>query len=286
MNKTNTEATGAFPKINVIFRSCDVVTAVHHAPRPFNLDKLTLIKICFKSLYDALQGYNYHIVVLGDKISDNLRNFFQQHNVELIEGSFGNDASIRETVKIAQRFPDDEWVYFCEDDYLHTPDAIKKINTLLQERESIVPASIKFKRRLRKREITLLSVPRFINKPDIVVFPADYPDRYEQAYSARDFIFHTSDSHWRQISDVTFTFIMRAGTVKQKAALLNKASHRANDRLLSKKLFGKSFFTINNILGLSPMPGVATHMHTQTMSPLADWETIVQKYLNELGIHA
>lgn len=275
--------TNQLPKINVIFRSCDVVTAVHHAPRPFNLDKLTLIKVCFKSLYESLQGYNYHIVVLGDKISDDLRNFFTSYGVELIEGSFGNDNSIRETIKIAERFPDDEWVYFCEDDYLHTPDAFQKINTLITEVKNIVPATIKFKRRLRKREITVLSLPRFFKTPNVVIYPADYPDRYNGAYAARDFIFHTSDSHWRQISDVTFTFLMRADVVKQKKYLLMKSAHRANDRLLSKRLFGKSFFVLNNILGLSPLPSLATHMHTHTMSPLVDWKAIVDKHLKELG---
>jgi hypothetical protein len=28
-------------------------------------------------------------------------------------------------------------------------------------------------------------------------------------------------------------------------------------------------------MGLSPMPGLATHMHRDTMSPLFDWETLV-----------
>lgn len=270
------------PKINVVFRSCDAVTAVHHAPRPFDLDKKTLIKVCFKSLHNALQGYNYHIVVLGDNLSPEMKAFFLTFDVELIEGVFGNDNSIRETVKIAQRFNDEEWVYFCEDDYLHTPDAIEKIVTLIKEKDTILPATIKFRRRLRKREITLLSIPRFFSKPNIVISPTDYPDRYSLEYAARDFIFHTSNSHWRQIYNTTFTFLMQAKDVKRKKNILLNAAHRANDMYLSKKLYGKSFFA-DKLLCVSPLPGLATHMHTQTMTPLINWEQLVNDLKTELS---
>ncbi len=274
---------GASPKINVIFRSCDLVNAVHNAPRPFDLDKKTLIKVCFKSLYNALQGFNYHIVVLGDKLSPEMKAFFLGFDIEFIEGVFGNDNSIRETIKIAQRFNDDEWVYFCEDDYLHTPDAIQKITTLIEEKETIVPSTIKMKQLLRKRRITLLSIPRFFSQPNIVIFPTDYPDRYMQEYSSRDFIFHTTNSHWRQVYDTTFTFLMQAKDVKKKKRILQKSANRANDRYLSNKLYGKSLF-FNKLLCLSPMPSVATHMHIQTMSPLRDWEEIVNELKAEISL--
>ncbi|NDI98965.1 hypothetical protein GWA97_07750 [Flavobacterium sp. LaA7.5] len=273
---------GASPKINVIFRSCDLVNAVHNAPRPFNLDKKTLIKICFKSLYNALQGFNYHIVVLGDNLSPEMKSFFSGFDIEFIEGVFGNDNSIRETIKIAERFNDDEWVYFCEDDYLHTKDAMQKIITLITEKETILPGNIKIKQLLRKRQITLLSIPRFFKKPNLVVFPADYPDRYMQEFSKRDFIFHTTNSHWRQVYDTTFTFLMQVKEVKNKRQILWKSANKANDRYLSSNLYGKSFF-FNKLLCLSPLPSVATHMHEQTMSPLQDWEGIVNELKVEIS---
>jgi hypothetical protein len=136
------------PKINIIFRTCDAVNAVHKAPRPFDLDKKTLIKICFKSLHNALQSYNYNIVILGDNLSEEMKDFFKTFDIKLIEGVFGNDNSIRETIKIATQFPDNEWVYFCEDDYLHTPDSFEKIITLINEKEKIEPSNIKWKQLL------------------------------------------------------------------------------------------------------------------------------------------
>ncbi|MFM7775254.1 MAG: hypothetical protein ACKO9V_10545, partial [Candidatus Kapaibacterium sp.] len=48
----------------------------------------------------------------------------------------------------------------------------------------------------------------------------------------------------------------------------------ANDRMLSRGLYGRLTF-FGKALGVSPMPGLATHMHRDTMSPLTDWESIV-----------
>ncbi|NMH28387.1 hypothetical protein [Flavobacterium silvaticum] len=271
----------SLPKINVIYRSCDAVNAVHNAPRPFGLDKKTLIKVCFKSLHDSLQGFNYSITVLGDNLSAEMKEFFLKFDVELIEGVFGNDASIRETIKIAERFNDQEWVYFCEDDYLHKPETFEQIVNLIQVKDSIIPARIQFKQLLRKRELTLFSMNRYFTKPNLVIHPCDYPDRYHQKYAAKNFIFHTQKGHWRQISDMTFTFLIEVHEVKKHKKTLIKASHRANDRYLSKTLFGKSVF-INTLLGVSPMPSLSTHMHIETMSPLVNWEQLVNQLLIEI----
>ena len=268
-------------RINIIFRSCDVVNAVHNAPRPFGLDKKTLIKLCFKSLYDSAKGFNCKIIILGDKLSKEMTAFFEEYNVDIIHGVFGNDNSIRESIKITQQFHDDEWVYFCEDDYLHQTDAFEKIVTLINQKEEIFPANIKWKQLLRKREITLLSIPRFFSKPNIVIFPCDYPDRYNLKYRAKDFIFHTTNSHWRQVSDTTFTFLMQVKDVKKNQAILMQSANRANDRYLSKKLFGKTFF-YRKFLCVSPIPSLTSHMHVETMSPLMNCEQIVQDLLKEI----
>lgn len=268
-------------KINIIFRACDVVNAVHNAPRPFGLDKKTLIKVCFKSLYDSAKDFNCRITILGDKLSKEMTAFFEEYNVDIIHGIFGNDNSIRESIKIAQQFHDDEWVYFCEDDYLHQRDTFEKIIALINQKEVIIPGNIRWKQLLRKREITLFSIPRFFNKPNIIIHPCDYPDRYDFQYQAKNFIFHTTNSHWRQVSDTTFTFLMQVKDVKKKQAILMRSANRANDRYLSRKLFGKSFF-YRKLLCVSPMPSLTSHMHVETMSPLMDCQFLVEKLMKEI----
>jgi hypothetical protein len=268
-------------RINIIFRSCDLVNAVHNAPRPFNLDKKTLIKVCFKSLFNALQGFSYRIIVLGDNLSDEMKCFFLGFDLELIEGVFGNDESIRQTIQIATQFNDDEWVYFCEDDYLHTKDAFEKIVSLIEGKDAISPGEVQFKQLLRKRELTLFSFKRYFSKPNLVIFPCDYPDRYNLKYAAKNFIFHTSNSHWRQISDTTFTFLMQVKDVKKKKKFLLKSANKANDRYLSKALYGKSFF-YSKLLCVSPLPSLSSHMHIETMSPLMDCKKLVEELITEI----
>lgn len=268
-------------KINIIYRSCDIINAVHNSPRPFGLDKRTLIKICFKSLYNAIENYDYSIYVIGDNLSDEMKNYFKLFNVNLIEGIFGNDESIRQTIKLAQKFDDNEWVYFCEDDYLHLPNTFKLILDLIENKDNIVPGKIRFKQLLRKREITLFSIKRFFNKPNIIIFPSDYPDRYQKKYRSKNFIFATEFSHWRQISDTTFTFLMQVKDIKEKSKILLKSANKANDRYLSKKLYGKSFF-FNKLNCVSPIPSLSTHMHVETMSPIINWKNLVDSLLIEI----
>ena len=126
------------PIIHVIFRACDVVNAVNANPRPFDLDKTTLVKLSFQSLWDSLQHIPHTIHVIGDKLSPDLQSFFKEKNVNLIEGDFGNDESIRQTLLLGARFPAEDWVYFCEDDYVHVPHAMTFIHNFLQNPASFM----------------------------------------------------------------------------------------------------------------------------------------------------
>jgi hypothetical protein len=252
------------PVINVIFRACDVVNAVNKQPRPFDLDKFSLIKLCFKSLYHSIQDVTHTITVLGDKLSPDMMAFFSGYNVQLSNGSYGNDASIRATVEKALLFDDDEWVYFCEDDYLHRPETFRFIAGLLINKENIRP---------RKRKWGLFSSSIYFSHPGLVVFPSDYPDRYELKDRDQHFIFHTEDCHWRQVANTTFTFLMQVKDIKKYKKILLKASVGANDGYLSKKLFGKNNF-IGRSLCVSPIPSLTAHMHINTLPPLIDWRAV------------
>ena len=255
------------PIIHVIYRACDIVNAVNANPRPFNLDKTTLVKLSFQSLYESLQGIPHTIHVIGDSLSPELQSFFASRHCKLIQGKYGNDESIRQTIKLANQFPEDDWIYFCEDDYVHVPHAMRYIHNFLQDPYQTMDHT--------KRVYTWSS---FINlkKKDIIIHPTDYPDRYSGKYRRFSFIFHSNDCHWRQITDTTFTFLLKGSTLKRHNNLLLRSAHGANDRLLSKHLYGRFTF-FNKVLALSPMPGLATHMHRDTMSPLVDWESVISE---------
>ena len=217
------------PFFYIIFRACDKVNAVNKQPRPFDLDKSTLIKICFKSLFNSVKNFPHVIHVLGDKLSDEMMNFFSGYNVELSNGDYGNDESIRQAINKAVNQKDNTWVYFCEDDYLHQPHAFEFINTLILEEENI---------KLPSKRLNF-----FLNKkPNLAIFPCDYPDRYQQNLLQQHFVFITKNCHWRQIANTTFTFLMQAKHVKKYQQVLLKSSVKANDGYLSKKLFAQKNF--------------------------------------------
>jgi hypothetical protein len=250
--------------MTIIFRTCDVVNAVNNAPRPFGLDKKTLIKVCFKSMYHAAKATDNKIIILGDKLSDEMVEFFSHYPVTFSNGNYGNDESIRQTLKIADTLPDDEWIYFCEDDYLHHPDTFKFTANLITQKANI----------LQLPEAGMFRGNKINTVHEIAIFPPDYPDRYLPKYMKRQFIFHTTDCHWRQVEHTTFTLFMQANTVKKYLPVFAKASIGANDSYLSKTLF------TDKVLCLSPLPGLSTHMHVDTMTPLVDWEKIKDHYLD------
>jgi hypothetical protein len=249
------------PFFYIIFRACDKVNAVNKQPRPFYLDKTELIKICFKSLINAVKNFPHAIHVLGDKLSDEMMSFFSGYNVELSNGDYGNDESIRQSIQRAQNLNDNTWVYFCEDDYLHQPHTFEYINELILDQKNIA---------LPSKKLSFL----YNNKPSLAIFPCDYPDRYQQNLLQQHFIFTTKNCHWRQVSNTTFTFLLQAKDVKKYHQTLIKSSTKANDGYLSKKLFGTKNFN-NKLLCLSPIPSLTTHMHTNTMAPLVNWKKVI-----------
>jgi hypothetical protein len=257
------------PVIHIIFRTCDVVNAVNHQPRPFNYSKAELIKICFKSLYAAAQHVPHTITVLGDKLSDEMIDFFAAYNVAFSNGNYGNDESIRQSLYAALKLENEnDWVYFCEDDYLHSANTFTYISNLIADQASMFPG---------KRKVGFLSSVLYFRKPGIAIFPSDYPDRYWPKDRAQHFIFQTKDCHWRQVANTTFTFLMQVKDVRKYQSVIKRASVHANDAYLSSALYGKRHF-IGKLLCLSPMPGLTAHMHLHTMPALVNWEALAKSF--------
>ena len=256
------------PHYHIIIRTCDVVYSVHQTPRPFGLDKRSLIKLCFLSLIDALGDRNYSIHILGDKLSDEILAFFAQFPVHVSNDVLGNDESIRQGILHALERPDSDWIYLCEDDYLYSSQAFVWIDDLITHYHSYIDDT-HLKNELRFQRGKLRKLPLVIHTPD-------YPDRYLTRYMRRSLIFLSRYCHWRQITNTTFTLLTQASTFKRYKNVFLHSTKGANDGLLSKKLYAGMRFR-NRALCLSPIPGVATHMHEEVMSPLVEWENRVQE---------
>lgn len=97
----------------------------------------------------------------------------------------GNAGSLRKALETALEGPDDEIVYFCEDDYLHTVDSPQ----LLQEG-------------LRRADYVTLY---------------DHPDKYTRYYNGGEIskVIKTASSHWRYTASTCMTFGTKVGTLRE-----------------------------------------------------------------------
>jgi hypothetical protein len=266
-------------RYHIVFRTCDVVQSLHGATRPFGLSKRELIQVCFLSLLESLQAVPHDIHVLGDRISEELQAFFKRFPVTVTLGSYGNDASIRASFELGMQHAPSDWVYVVEDDYLHQPHTFAYIDDFLEHRDAIMrDAKLRWQRRSLWYENLLV---RGLARRPLFIHPPDYPDRYLSEKRRFSLLFLSSKCHWRQVGNSTFTLLAQAGTLRRYRGAIERASHGAKDGYLSRKLYGNLWFAGRGIC-LSPVPGLATHMHETTMTPLVDWAAVCERQRQRL----
>ena len=263
-------------KFNILFRACDKVESVHNVSRVFGLNKIQTIKVCFYSMYQSLNSFRYNFVVIGDDLSPELLEFFKKFEDVLIDNDkLGSAAkSLQKQIDIALSIPDDEWVYMCEDDYLHSPQAFKYISEFIENKAKYLKISHKKKNYMNRIIGDLSNTPLIIHTPD-------YPDRYAPPWKRLSFIFLSKYCHWRQISNTTHTFLLESSTIKKFEKNIKASSIGPSDSKLSEKIYGRIFFN-NKALCVSPIKGLSTHMTEGVMTPLIDWELVCKEYIDEM----
>ena len=271
-----TEASKKKIQYKVLFRACDKIESVHKATRPFGLSKLQTIKVSFYSIYKASQGFNCNFKIIGDDLSKDLLDFFQGFdNVEVENSLFGSAAkSLQRQIDIGMGVSDDEWIYLCEDDYLHSPDVIKYISEFIENKEIYLKTSSKKKNYINKIVGDLSKLP-------LIIHPPDYPDRYMPQWKRLSYIFLSKYCHWRQISNTTHTLLLHSSTIKLFENQIKASAIGPSDSVLSKKVYGRFSFR-NKAICISPIKGLSTHMTEGVMTPLVNWELLCSKYIDEL----
>ena len=222
-----------------------------------------------------MQGFSCKFIIIGDDLSQDLLDFFQNFdNLEVKNSSLGSAAkSLQRQIDIALNIPDNEWIYLCEDDYLHTLNSFKYISELLENREQYIKTSSK-KRNYMNRFIGDLS------KFPLIIHTPDYPDRYLPPWRRLSFVFLSKYCHWRQITNTTHTVLLMSSTLKKFEKFFKLSAIGPSDAKLSEKLYGRIFFR-NKAICISPIRGLSTHMTEGVMSPLIDWQSLCNQYINE-----
>lgn len=255
-------------KYNILFRACDKVESVHNARRTFGLNKMQTIKVCFYSMYQALKDHQFQFKIIGDDLSTELLDFFDKFDNVIVDNVLLGSAakSLQKQIDIALSIPDEEWVYMCEDDYLHSPKAFNYIAEFISNKEKYLKTSHKRKNYINRIIGDLANIPLIIHTPD-------YPDRYEPPWKRLSYIFISKYCHWRQITNTTHTFLLQSRTIKRFEKQIKLSSIGPSDSKLSEKVYGRIFFR-NKAICISPIKGLSSHMTEGVMSPLVDWELI------------
>lgn len=266
--------------IHILYRCHDRTASVNGLPRPpFVKDKAELIRVAFQSLFDSSRGFPVDFHVLGDDLTPDLLDFFRRFPVTLDNRTpMGNDRSILETVHLAAGFPDEDWVYFCEDDYLHQPEFFQQINELIEGRDHFLAFHPKsFFTRLLAFS---LFRPRLSQRP-LYLFPQDYPDWYQPERLTTSLLFRAPGRVWRQCPSSTFTFLTQSRWVKRYRKVFLRSSRGANDGYLSKVLYADVVFAGRGLC-LSPIPSLAAHCHVGTLPRDGDWAGLYERVLKSL----
>lgn len=263
-------------KYNILFRACDKVEISHRRKRPFGLNKKEVIKVSFYSMYKSLQGYDYSFTVIGDDLSEDMLKFFESfEDIKVINDKLGSGAaSLQKQLELAKDIKDDEWIYLCEDDYLHIEYSFKYIDEFIKNKEQILKTS-----KEKKNYMNFLIGD--LSKKPLIIHSPDYPDRYKPAWKRLSFVFLSKYCHWRSISNTTHTILLQSSTLKKYRTEFDQSAIGPSDAKLSKKVYGRIWF-FKRALCVSPILGLSTHMTEHVMTPLVDWENICYNNIEKL----
>lgn len=263
-------------KFNILFRACDNVESVHKSRRVFGLNKTETIKVSFYSIYESLRQFRCNYVIIGDDLSKELLDFFNFFDDVIIHNdNFGSAAkSLQKQIDLALKIPDDDWVYMCEDDYLHVPHSFKYIEEFIQNKEKYLKTSSKKKNYVNR-------IIGDISKKPLVIHTPDYPDRYDPHWKRPSYIFLSKYCHWRQITNTTHTILLESKTIKKFEKEIKASSIGPNDSKLSEKVYGRFLFQ-NKAICISPILGLSSHMTEGVMSPLINWEKISDSFIKKM----
>lgn len=174
---------------------------------------------------EVFEGVRPPITILADNVSES-KHLVTDTGLPVIATDLGNAGSLIYALELAlERNSDDTLVYFCEDDYLHLPHAIKLLEEGLQVSDYV----------------TLY----------------DHPDKYTSVYDFGEVskVFRTKSSHWRHTQSTCMTFGTRVGVLREDLEVWKK--HVDGNHPHDHKIFTE-LGTKGRKLSVS-IPGVACH---------------------------
>jgi hypothetical protein len=212
-------------KINIIYRGCNLESPNEslRTGRPKGFDKTD----CFYTLHRAIENSTnigkIFIIIDGDR--GYLSDYIESLGYEIIYINVrSNEKSLEYCYDLASSLKDSNNIYFIEDDYWHTEDAIDIINEGVNDLGLVTGYD---------------HLDRYVRNDDITF--------------GQEKIVLTKSRHWRTAESTTCTWA-------SSREVFNKISFIAKNELLNDRRFFRNLITNLNIRLFTPIPSVSTHL--------------------------
>jgi len=238
-------------RLHVIYRICALESP---KPRPLWYSKLTCLKSLMNAL-DKLPDATLWIISDGDLPTYFPLDYFGLPRTELFRAKnkfVGNCESFLYSLHRALQYPDDDVVYFVEDDYLHLPMALVKLIESFEYGFSYA---------------TLYDHPARYDRSDL-------EDQRNPALEC------WNTHHWRTIESICMTFAARVGNLREDQDIIRLYLNGKypQDRRMWHHIQGIGGFENPNPKRLwGAIPALATHCETAWLSPTIDWAKVARE---------
>ena len=191
--------------------------------------------------------------VIADNVSEETKQLVEECSGDIKHVKIGHGAgTFNIALDIALGLPDDEIVYFLENDYLHRYNADKVL-------ESAFDLDFDY--------VTLY------DHPDKYLNPFEGGNPFCSNRSEATRVYLGEHCHWKLTNSTTMTFAAKVKTIKQDISVLRKwtsGSHPHDFQMFTE-------LTQRGRRLASPLPGYSTHGETRWLSPLTNWKETLWK---------
>ena len=239
-------------KSEYTFRTLNsIIKSINFAKELFNNVNLELIIVDHnseKAAVDKIKSIlsnqffkSRFVPLIVDDFKKNI-NPINEKNEQVILNQMSNMSNIHQSLLLAKE--SDDLVYFVEDDYIHSIQAIKEMILTYEKLSSML-------------------------RSELILCPTDYPYLYNEVENAQ--IFLGDKSHWRSIKETLCTFLM------SKEMIIKYWDELTSMCKFEHYPFEKPLHNIyKNEHCLSPIPSLAIHLTNINsvfgLSPNIDWK--------------
>jgi hypothetical protein len=259
---------------------------------PYCGDKLQLSEICLRSFRESLGSLRVKLWVLLDGCPEEyeglFRRYFGGEDLVLVPlPGVGNQATFGKQIDILLEQNDSDLVYFAEDDYFYLQGQFPKLVNFLR------------------------------TYPDVhFVTPYDHLHCYSlKIHQHPKWLRVHEGQHWRTAASTCLTFLTRKEMLRLKRGIFRSYCRRNFDCSLWLSLTKKSLFSPVQFLRFAsqerhsariiakawlygwrqilfgrqmklwaPVPGIATHLDNNALSPGVDWRALMEQDGSEIEL--